>query len=122
MALIEKDFKDATREMDGQRLFRLWKMKMLYFKNSGRSKYALEGLYFQADQYALLSPQEAHRQIWNRGFNTKGGQGNNIPLDLMVEHQNNYVKDLVRHQGANLTFMSAQVATCVAGQHQHLRR
>ena len=29
----------------------------------------------------------------------------------MVEHQNNYVKDLVRHQGANLTFMSAQVAS-----------
>ena len=104
MALIEKDFKDASREMDGPRLFRLWKLKLLFFKDAGRTKYALEGLYFQADQYALLSAQQAYRQLWNRGFNTKGGEGNNIALDLMVEHRNNYLKDMVSHQGANFSF------------------
>lgn len=44
-------------------------------------------------------------------INTKGGKGNNIPLDLMVEHRNNYIKDMVRHQGANLTFKSAEIAS-----------
>ena len=111
MALIEKDFKDASREMDGPRLFRLWKLKMLFFKDAGRTKYALEGLYFQADQYAVLSAQQAYRQLWNRGFNTKGEKGNNIALDLMVEHRNNYLKDMVSHQGANFSFKSALVAS-----------
>ena len=53
----------------------------------------------------------AYRQLWNRGFNTKGGKGNNIALDLMVEHRNNYLKDMVSHQGANFSFKSALVAS-----------
>ena len=42
MVLIEKDFKDASRDMYGPRLFSLWKLKMLFFKDAGRTKYALE--------------------------------------------------------------------------------
>ena len=42
MALLERDFQDAVHEMDGPRLLRLWKFKMLHFKEAGRSKYALE--------------------------------------------------------------------------------
>ena len=57
MALIVKDFKDATKEMDGQRLFQLWKIKTLYFKSSGKNKYALEGLYF------LSMPYSVHRKL-----------------------------------------------------------
>ena len=64
MALLEMNFKDATKEMDGPRLFRLWKTKKLYFKETGRHKYARESLCFQSDQYALLSPYDAYRQLW----------------------------------------------------------
>ena len=49
LALLERDFQDAVHEMDGPRLLRLWKFKMLHFKEAGRSKYALEALLFQAD-------------------------------------------------------------------------
>ena len=87
---------------------------MLYFKEAGRHKYAREALCFQADQYALLGPCEAYRQLWNRGFNTHGGEGNNIPLDLMLEHCNNYLKDMIHHQGANVSFHSPQTASRVA--------
>lgn len=114
MALVERNFRDAWAEMDGPRLFRLWKLKMLYFKQSGHHKYALEGFLFQADQYALLSPMDAHRQLWERAFNLKGGAGNNIPLDLMVEHSNNYAKEMIHNQGANVTFNSSQRITRAA--------
>ena len=108
MALLERDFHDAVREMDGPRLLRLWKIKMLYFKAAGRTKYALEALLFQADQLALLSPWDAYRQLWNRGFNLSGGSGKNIPLDMMVEHNNLFIKEMIGYQGANVTFKSAQ--------------
>ena len=96
MSLLERDFEDAVvSEMDGERLLRLWKFKFLHFKEARRIKYALEAFNFVSDQMALLSCSEAHHQLWNRGFNWRGGIGNNIPLDLMVEHNNNIVKELI---------------------------
>ena len=89
MTMVKRDFKDAIGEMDGDRLYRIWKLKMLFFREGGRFKYANEALRFQADQISLLSPADAHRQRWNRAFSTRGGKGNNI--DLMLEHQNNYL-------------------------------
>ena len=113
MALIEKDFKDASREMDGPRLFRLWKLKMLFFKDaawshqirlrrtvlSGRSICRTKCSTGPIDNYGIVVSIQ------------KGGKGNNIALDLMVEHLNNYVKDKVSHQGANFSFKSALVAS-----------
>ena len=63
------NFRDAVKEMHDPRLFRLWELKMLYFKEAGRNKYASEDFCFQADQYALLSDHEAYQQFWNRGCN-----------------------------------------------------
>ena len=37
-----------------------------------------------------------------------GGSGKNIPLDLMVEHNNNFIKEMIKNEGANVTFKSAQ--------------
>ena len=74
-------------------------------------KYALEALYMQAHQYAALSPQDAFRILHNRGFNLNRGPGRNIPLDLMVEHANNQIKELLSQQGANVTFESTNKAS-----------
>ena len=114
MALLERNFQDAIEEMNGERLYRLWKFKMLYFKKAGKTKYGLEAFYFVADQLSLLSPHEAHRQLWNRGFNLRGGAGNNVPLDLMVEHNSNAIKELIFKQGANVSFESAQLISQVS--------
>ena len=45
--------------MHGPRIFLCWKYMMLYFRESRKHKYALEGLYLQASYYSLLSPVEA---------------------------------------------------------------
>ena len=108
MALLERNFQDSVHQIDEPRLLRIWKFKMLHFKEAGRTKYALEAFLFQADQLALLSSWNAYRQLWNRTFNLHGGFGRNIPLDLMVEHNNYFIKEMIRNQGANVLIQSAQ--------------
>jgi hypothetical protein len=49
----------------------------------------------------LLSPQAAHRLIWNRFYKLKPGRRGNIPLDLALEHFNRLIKILIRNLGPN---------------------
>ena len=51
----------------------------------------------------LLSPQDAHSIIWKRFHKAKTGYSGNIPLDLMLEHYNNFMKNVVRLLGPNNT-------------------
>ena len=48
----------------------------------------------------LLSPQEAHRLVWNCFVKNKSGIGGNIPLDLQLEFFNKLVKDAIKNQGS----------------------
>ena len=46
---------------------------------------------------------QAYRQRWNRSTNNKRGAGNNVPLDLDLEHDNNYLTEGLKKLGPNLT-------------------
>ena len=80
----------VVSEGDGQRIIRCWKFFLLFLKGDGQRscKYALEGLNIMCQIYALLSPRDAHRLIWNRSVKAKSEMGGNIPLDLALEHFN----------------------------------
>ena len=86
--LLAKNFRDAWKEGDGARTVRMWKFFLLYFKDDGRTKYALEAFRLGAQIVAMLSPRRAHQLIWNRTCNSKGGRGENVPLDLKNEYLN----------------------------------
>ena len=102
--LLYLNFNDTVAEGDGDRIIRCWKFLLLHFyHDSGSTKYALEALYLQLQQQALLSPRQAYRQRWNRSVNNRGGSGKNVPIDLEVEHDNNSVKEGIRKLGPNLT-------------------
>ena len=103
--LLLMNFLDATSEGDGERTLRSWKFFLLHFKEekSTQSKYALEALYLLFQVYALLPPDQAHKLVWNRTINNKGGLGHNVALDLDLEHDNNYLKQSIRNLGANVT-------------------
>lgn len=103
IGLLVKNFYDAISEGDGQRVVRCWKFMLQYLKQDGaRSrKYALEALYLQCQVNSLLSPQAAHRLVWNRFLKSKSGAGGNIPLDLALEHFYRIVKILMKNLGAN---------------------
>ena len=80
------------------------------FLCSEKTKYSIEALYLLLQQYCLLSPRDAYIQRWNRSTNKKGGPGNNVPLDLDLEHDNHYLKESIRKLGPNLT--EAAVSRC----------
>lgn len=110
MALLLRNFANATKEGDGERIIRCIKMFLLHFKQdgSGSTKYSLEALYHLFQVFALLSPREAERLIWNRAVNNKGCSGCNVAMDLALEHDNHLVKDMIRGLGANNARKCAQ--------------
>ena len=115
LGLLHRNVRDAIREGDGGRLAMLWKFLMFLFHCHGHSKYALEGLLLTARLQATLSPRAAELMKWNRSVNTKGGPGNNIPLDLALEHLNHATKADLKHLGANITEVSARRCSQSAG-------
>ena len=76
----------------------------MYLKHQGGSatKYSLEALYLMFQVYALLSPQAAHRFVWERVVKTKYGRCN-IPLDLLLEFFNKSIKEAVKKLGPSAT-------------------
>ena len=101
--LVAEEFRDAIREGDGDRVFRLWKLFQLYFRASGHTKYAYESVQLVADVKSLQSEQTAHQILWSRFVNTKGGLGRNISCDLHMEHLNRAFKSHLGTSGGNVT-------------------
>ncbi|KAI8514513.1 hypothetical protein Bbelb_071040 [Branchiostoma belcheri] len=107
LGLLIKNMEDATKEGDEERLSTCFKVALLYYKAFGHTKYAYGILMFFARVNALLSPSLAHSLVWNRVVNNRGGKGNNIPMDLRLEHMNNFLKSFLKHLGPNLNEQSA---------------
>ena len=101
--MLFRNFSDAVSEGDGQRIIRCWKFFLMFLKGDAQrsSKYALEGLNIMCQIYALLSPRDAHRLVWNRSVKAKNGVGGNIPLDLALEHYNRVLKQIIKNMGPN---------------------
>ena len=103
--LLYANFRDAISEGDGERIIRCWKFLLLHFYADGNSstKYALEALFLQFQQQALLSPRQAYLQKWNRSVNRHSSLGKNVPFDLDLEHDNNHLKEAMRKLGPNVS-------------------
>jgi hypothetical protein len=108
------NFSDAITEGDGLRILRCWKFFLMFLKANGASsrKYALEGMHLISQVYALLSPRDAHRLIWNRFVKAKPGIGGNIPLDLALEHFNRVLKEVIKKMGPNASNPNAVNRFC----------
>ena len=99
------NFLDAICEGDGERIMRQYKYIMLYCRQDGchSSKYALECLYQFFLTHALLSKRDSEQFKWNRTVNNSCKSGKNIPLDLDVQHSNNFLKQAIRNLGPNVS-------------------
>ncbi|KAK3106317.1 hypothetical protein FSP39_017544 [Pinctada imbricata] len=91
--------KDTIRENDGERMIRHWKFDMLQFFEKNHPKYFLQGQQLLSACNGAVSPRLKHTIIWNRTVNTRGGKGNNIAMDLHMEHLNNEYKASVKDSG-----------------------
>ena len=96
-------FRDAIHEGHGPLIMCCWKFLMLYFRHFHHYKYALEGFYTLAQVHILASQRLKHQILYSRVVNTRGGCGNNIPVDLQMEHFNRILKDAIIGVGANVT-------------------
>ena len=87
---------------------------LLYFRadGAGSTKYALESIYMLLQYYALLSPRDAERLIWNRSVKARHGKGGNIPLDMALEHYNGIIKVGLKNMGPNNTNRKAVDRFC----------
>lgn len=97
MALLLRNFAYGTKEGDGKRIIRCIKLFL------ASTKYSLEALNDLFQVFALLSPREAERLIWNRTVNNKGRSGCNVAMDLVLEHDNHLVRERIRSLGANIS-------------------
>ncbi len=94
MGLLERDFQDSMREGDGKRTSRIWKFKMLHFKEAQRHKYSLEALKLQIDIQAMQSPRVAHRMMWNRTVNVTSSVGH-VTLKNVISYITIYFSQIV---------------------------
>ena len=85
-------------------------MFLLHFiqDSGGSTKYSLEALFHMFQVFALLSSREAERVIWNRTVKNKVSPGCNVAMDLVLEHENHLVKEMIRGLGANISVASVR--------------
>lgn len=103
--LFLRAINDAIKEGDGERLFEMFRIAVLYFKCYKRNKYAytvLKSLF-----RVKMEPSAAFSIIWERFINTRGMRGFNISMDLHMEHLNNFLKELLRDLRSNLNQANA---------------
>ena len=66
-------------------------------------KYALEGFYTLAQIHILGSQRLKNQIMYSRVVNTRGGCGNNLPVDLQMEQFNRILKYAIVGVGGNVT-------------------
>ena len=100
--LLLLELRDGIREGDGEWALRVWKFMLLYWRNARYTQYSYEAI-CRLNAVATSTPQLAHEVQWCRFVKTKGGLGNNIPVDLCMEHLNRFLKDCLLGLGANVS-------------------
>ena len=107
--MIVFNFDDAVKEGDVERILRCWQFMMQIFRAYKHTKCSFAALQLIFFSTCLLSERLSHLLKWNRTVNNnKGGKGQNISLDLRLEHLNNLLKEMLKYLGVNVTQKSAQ--------------
>ena len=114
LTLLYKEYDDAIKEGDGQRVLQVWRFLLFIFKAGNRKNYAIEALTLLSQYHFFLSPRLAQQLLHSRFINTHGWPGHNIPCDLHMEHINRACKTAVNNLVANLTPKAiVRVGRCV---------
>ncbi|XP_076101214.1 uncharacterized protein LOC143071009 [Mytilus galloprovincialis] len=95
--------RDAIRENDGPAIISNWKVDMISFHNHHHPKYFILGHRLVAGVSGWLTERLKNDLIWNRTVNYRGGQRNNIEMDMMNEFLNREFKDRIDSAASALT-------------------
>ena len=107
--MIVFNFDDAVKEGDVEQILRCWQFMMQIFRAYKHTKCSFAALQLFFFSTCLLSERLSHLLKWNRTVNNNnGGKGQNISLDLRLEHLSNLLKEMLKYLGVNVTQKSAQ--------------
>ena len=71
LTLLYKEYNDAIKEGNSERVLQVWKFLLLVFKASKRKNYAIETLTLLSQYYCFLSPRLAQQLLHSRFINTR---------------------------------------------------
>ena len=91
---------NAIHEGDGPRLLETHDAVL---ETLWAHQYALEAIHLPGAVHSTATPRVAHELTWCRFVNNRGGAGNNIPVDLYMEHLNRTLKDYITSSAANVS-------------------
>lgn len=100
LSLLWHGYHDSVKEGDGNRILLYWKFLLPIFQQEGHYNYANEA-FTLISQTKLLSERKLTEVKWSRTVNTQGRQGQNIPIDLYMEHLNHRLKFMIGNLSAN---------------------
>ncbi|KAI0344970.1 hypothetical protein BDW22DRAFT_1370596 [Trametopsis cervina] len=113
-ALIMRELNDAIKAGDSGRILLSLKILAPYYRGSKRTKYAYESL-VSLHNLTHVWPVPLRRVVMNNWLvNTTGRENGFIPLDLLQEHQNFWIKKIYSAQGPNASWEWLEmVAPCI---------
>ena len=101
--LLMLEFRGGISRGNCERIMRCWKFMLLYFWHFHHYKYTLETFHTLVLVELVAPPHIRQQIVWSRVVNSRGGAGNNIPVDLHMEHLNRLLKDMIVGIGANIS-------------------
>ena len=120
LGLLWWGFYDAIKEGDGERILRYWKFLLIIFKSTNHPNYAKEAVNLLMQHAYFFSEREKAQLMWSRTANTRGVQGCNMPCDLLMEHLNRRLKNMVGNMGGNVSPQAIVKAAKSLGPVQHV--
>ena len=72
LGLLLKEYIDAVREGDGNRIICVWKFLLPFFKSTGHTNYSIEAFTLLTQYFYLFFPRTAAQLAWSRTVNTHG--------------------------------------------------
>ena len=106
-SLLWHGFHDSLKEGDGDRILLYWKFLLPVFQQEGHYNYASEA-FTLISQTKLLSERKLTELKWSRTVNMQGRKGQNIPIDLYMEHLNRRLKCMIGNLSSNACPSSIQ--------------
>ncbi len=110
LLFLLRDLADAYKLGDGNRIMLDIKLALLYFFDTGHTKYRLWMWRMVAYVEAILTCRKSYEFKWNMCCNLLGGIDGNIADDNLVEIHVKLLKQMLRAQGPNVTYKTAQMA------------
>jgi len=113
-ALVLCEFMDAIKDGDSGRIIIILKTLALSYRGSGRTKYAHE-LLFLMHNLTQIWPKPLRQIILKNWLVNPTGKPNAwVPVDLLQEHMNFWIKTVYKAQGSNASWeWLSMISPCI---------